>query len=91
MQIIGGALRVAGGRENKPRIVLKHRQPGCEVGGVVVAHLGGDAEVGRQERCTKFRDQFFLRIAFIAKTGAAEVTSQALFVFGPVTVMPISA
>ena len=50
MQIIGGALRVHGGGEDGAVIVLQHVEPGCEIGRVIVARLGGHAEIGTEKR-----------------------------------------
>ena len=46
MQIIGGLLRVAGGGEDRPLVVLQDLQPRRDIGGVVVAGFGRDAKIG---------------------------------------------
>jgi hypothetical protein len=50
MQVIGGALRVRGGGEYRPVVALQHIEPGCEIGRVIVARLGGHAEIGTEKR-----------------------------------------
>jgi hypothetical protein len=50
MQIIGGALRMRGCREDSAVVALQHVEPGCEIGRVIVARFGGYAEIGREKR-----------------------------------------
>ena len=63
----------------------------AEIGGVILADVRSDAEVGAEESGTEFRDEFLAGIAFIAETLAAEVTGKTCFMLGPVPFMPISA
>ena len=56
MQIIGGLLRMAGGGEDRPRIVLQDLQPRRDIGGVVVAGFRRDAKIGAEKRRANFSD-----------------------------------
>jgi hypothetical protein len=46
VRIIGGFLRVAGGGEDRPLVVFQDFEPGCNIGGVVVAGLRRDTKIG---------------------------------------------
>jgi hypothetical protein len=46
VQIIGGALRMGGGAEDRPLVVLQHRDPRLDVGGVILADFRRDVEIG---------------------------------------------
>jgi hypothetical protein len=48
-KIIRGALRMGGGAEYRALIVLQHRDPRCDVGGVILAHFRRQAEIGAKE------------------------------------------
>jgi hypothetical protein len=84
VQIIGRALRVAGGAEDEAGLVLQYGQPAPDIGGVIVAHLRRDTEISRQERRAEFRNQLFARVAFVAEALAPEIPRQALLMLGPV-------
>jgi predicted GNAT superfamily acetyltransferase len=56
MQIIGGLLRMAGGGEDRPLIVLQDLQPRRDIGGVVVAGFRRDAKIGAEKRRANFSD-----------------------------------
>src|SRR5260370_10666240 len=81
---ISGFLRVRGGGENRPAVVLQDFQPVGDIGGVVFAGLQRQFKVGTQEGCAQFGDQFFLGIGVAAEAVAAEVTVQAGFAACPV-------
>jgi hypothetical protein len=49
VQIIGGALRVRGRGEDEALIVAQCLEPVADIGRVIVAHFGGDFEVGAEE------------------------------------------
>ena len=68
VQVIGSALRVGGGGEDRPALALENAQPVAEALRVVVAHFRGDAEIGAQEGRSHFRNEFLRRIGAIAKT-----------------------
>jgi len=91
VQVVGGPLRVAGGAEDEPLVVLQHLEPVADVGGVILPDVRGDAEVGRQEGGTEFGDKFLAGVAFVAPCFPAEVAVEALRVPRPVRLMPISA
>lgn len=84
MQEIRGALRMGGGREDEAFIHLQDRQPGRDVGGVILAHLRRDAEVGRQKRGPQLGNQFLACVAFITPAHAAKIARKAPLVLGPV-------
>ena len=46
MQVIGGALRMRGGGEDGASVVLQNFKPICDVGGVVLARLLVQFEIG---------------------------------------------
>ena len=71
MQIIGGLLRVAGGGENRPLVVLQDLQPRRDIGGVVVAGFRRDAKIGAEKRRADFGNKLLHRIARIGETLAA--------------------
>ena len=58
---------------------------------MILANLRGDFEVGAKESRTKLGDQLLAGITLIAPLHPAHIAGQALVVFGPVTIMPISA
>ena len=84
MQIIGGALRMRGRGEDQALVVLQGLQPMADIGGVILANLRRDPEIGAEEGGTELGDEFFLRVAFIAKPHAPEIPCEALLVFRPV-------
>ncbi len=55
MQKIGGALRVRRGGEDRALVVLQRLDPRRDIGGMVLAKLRRQVEVGGQERGTKLR------------------------------------
>ena len=91
LQKVSGALRMSGGREDGACVFLEDREPVAEIGGVVLADVGRDAEISTEESGTEFRDEFLAGIAFIAEALAAQVAVKAVLGFRPVRLMPISA
>ena len=85
MQIIGGALRIGGGGEDRALVVLQDCEPVGDIAGVIRARLGRDAEIGAEKGGTKLGDQFLGGIAFIAPALAAEFAGEARGVPGPVS------
>jgi hypothetical protein len=73
VQEIHGALRVGGGGEDRPLVLTEDFEPAFDVGGVILANLGGQFEVGGEERRAEFGNQLFLGVAFIAPALAPEV------------------
>src|SRR3546814_7204557 len=49
VQIIDGPLRVGGGLEDGPLVVLQDLEPGCHIGGMIRADLWRDTEVGAEK------------------------------------------
>jgi hypothetical protein len=90
-QVIGGALRVGRGREYRPLILFKDRQPVPEIGGVVVSHFRRNAQFRAQEGGSKFGNELFACVAVIAEALRAELTVKAALGLRPVAIMPISA
>src|SRR5579862_9268372 len=80
IQIIGSALRVSGGREDGALIFAQHVEPVPDVIGVIRADLRRDAGFGAQECGTQFCDEFFARVALIAKALLAEIAIEARLV-----------
>ena len=91
VQVVGGALRVTGGGEHEALVVPKHLQPRGNVSCVIRAHLGGNAKVGTEEGLAQLGDELLLGIALVAIPQAAEVTTKALRVLGPVGERPVAA
>jgi hypothetical protein len=56
VQEIGGALRMRGSRKNRALVAFQHFEPVIDIGGVVVAKLGRQFEVGAQEGRAKLGD-----------------------------------
>lgn len=75
MQEFGGFLGMGGGTEDRAFIALQHFQPACQIGGVILAHVGGDTQIG---------DQFFHGVAFIPPMLAPEVAVKPRRVARPV-------
>ena len=91
LQEVSGALRMGGGREDGAFVVLEDLEPVAEIGGVVLADIGSDAEIGTEEGGTEFRDEFLAGIAFIAEALGDKVTGEPCLMARPVGLMPISA
>lgn len=89
--MIDGLLRVGGGGDDEPLVVLQDLQPARDVGGVILARLEGQTEVRAEEGGAELCDQFFASIAGIPETLTAEVPVQARGMARPVDLMPISA
>ena len=83
-QVIRGALRVGGGGEDGAVVVLQNFQPVGDIGGVILARLKRQFEIGAEESGAQFGDEFLLRVAFIAPALAAEVAVKARRVLRPV-------
>ena len=82
---------MCGGREDGAFVVLEDLEPVAEIGGVVLADIGRDAEIGTEESGTQFCNELLAGIAFIAEALAAKVTGEPCVMAGPVGLMPISA
>jgi hypothetical protein len=91
VQVIHGALRVGGGAEYRPLVVLQHRDPRCDIGGVILLDFRRELEVGAKERRAKLGDKLLNGVAFIAETMAAEIAVKARRMTREVGLMPISA
>jgi hypothetical protein len=50
MQVIRGTLRMRGGGKDQPLVVLQGLEPVADIGGVILANLGGDFEIGAEAR-----------------------------------------
>jgi hypothetical protein len=75
VQEIHSLLRMGGGAENCPLVVLKSCQPRSDVGSVVVPHFRRESQVGAQERGSQFGHQLLARIALVAPGLAAQCGS----------------
>jgi len=91
MQEICRALRLGGSAEDRPFVVLQDFQPTLDVSGMVGTWLGRQFQIGTKERRSKFRDQLFASIAFIAPFLAPELTIKTALVLRPMGLLPISA
>lgn len=54
VDIVGGALRVRGGCENRAVVALEDFEPVREIRGVFLAGLGGDFKIGAQKGGSEF-------------------------------------
>src|ERR1019366_3010429 len=75
---------MGGGGEDRAALVLQNFQPRGEVGGVVVADLRGEFEIGAQESGAQLGDEFLGGIAFVAPALASEITVKTGRMFYPV-------
>ena len=91
LQEVSGALRMRGSGEDGACVVLEDLEPVAEIGGVILADVGRDAEIGTEGSGTQFCNEFLAGIAFIAEAFAAQVAVKAVLGFRPVGLMPISA
>jgi hypothetical protein len=73
VQIVRGTLRMGGCAEYRPLVVLQHRDPRRDIGGVILADFRREVEVGAEERCAKLGYKLLDGVAFIAETLAAEI------------------
>ncbi len=83
MDEIRGALRVRGGRENRPAVTLHDFQPVRKVGGMILAGLKRQFKIGAKESGAQLRNEFLLRIGVAAEAVAAEVAVKARFCAAP--------
>jgi len=83
-QVVSRPLRMSGGSEDCPLVVLQDFEPALNVGSVVGARLGHQGKIGTKERRAQFCHQFFFGIARVTPDLAAKLTVKAAFVLGPV-------
>ncbi len=69
-QEVGGALRLGGGGEDRPLVGFQHGEPVGEIGGVILARLRGEVEIGGQESRAQFCDQLLEGIGPVGETPA---------------------
>lgn len=50
VQVVGGLLRMTGRGENRPLVLFQHLESHRDVGGMVLADLRGQSEIGAKER-----------------------------------------
>ena len=82
LQVVGGALRMRRGREDRALVLLQDLQPVAKIGGVVVADLWRDAEVSTEKGGAQLGDKLFEGVGVIPKA-LAEFPRLAAFVAGP--------
>src|SRR5207302_669057 len=70
----GGALCMGCGGEHRSIVSSQHNQPGCDIGRVVFAGLKSELQVGAQESCPEFGNQFLDSVTFAPEPMPAEVT-----------------
>ena len=80
----GGTLCVRGGGERCSIISSQHFQPSCDIGRVVFAGLKSEFQVGAQEGCPEFGNQFLDSVTFAPEAMPAEVTVEPGLAAGPV-------
>lgn len=82
-QIVCGALRVCRGGEDRSLVPLQHGQPVTDIGGVVIAILKVQPQVGAKERGAQLSNKLLAGIAVVSEPLAAEITGKARGVPGP--------
>jgi hypothetical protein len=87
----GSALRMRCGGEHRSVVSSQHFQPGCDIGRVVFAGLKSELQVGAQESCPEFGNQFLDSVTFAPEAMPTEVTVEPGLAACPVRVMPTSA
>src|SRR5690349_15401372 len=80
IEVVGGALGLAAGREDRALVGAQDLQPVLDVAGM--AQLAGDAVLGAEESGGHFGDEFLGRVSRIAEA-LAELARQARGIAGP--------
>src|SRR5260370_2641713 len=80
----GGTLCVRGGGEHCSIISCQHFQPSCDIGRAVFAGLKSEFQVGAQESCPEFGNQFLDNVTFAPEAMPAEVTVEPRLAACPV-------
>ena len=62
------------GGEHCSVVSSQHFQPGSDIGRVIFAGLRRELQVGAQESCPEFGNQFLNRVTFAPESMPAEVT-----------------
>src|SRR5438876_405845 len=83
VEIIHGALCMAGGGEDRAVVILQNPRPVRDVGRVVLARLKSQVEIGAEKRRTEFGHEFLDGVAFGTKTLGTEITGEAGLITGP--------
>ena len=91
VQEFDSALSMSGSGEDRTLVLTQGFQPVREVRSVILAWLGGDAEIRTEEGRTQLGHQFLAGVSVIAKAFASELSVKAALVLGPVDLMPMSA
>ena len=78
VQVIDRPLRMGGGLEDVPRVVLKTAQPVIDIRRMFRARCGRQAEIGSQEGRAKLGHKLLLRIAGIAPPLPTETPVETL-------------
>src|SRR3546814_9677949 len=84
VQIIDGPLRVGGGLEDGPLVVLQDLEPGGHIGGMIRADLWRDTEVGAEKSRADLGDQLLAGVAFVAPPLAPQIAVEPGRVARPV-------
>src|SRR5262249_43898530 len=82
---VDGALCVCRGREYRALALAQELQPVGDVGGMILARLGGDLELSAQERGADLSDQLLAGVAGVAEPLRAKITSEPLRMRRPVS------
>ena len=77
MQVFGGFAGVGCGGKDGSLVFLQDLQPMADVGGVVVADVGGNVQIGTKESGSQFRYKLLHRVAFIPPAFAAKLAVKA--------------
>ena len=70
----GGTVCVSCGGEHRSVVSSQHFQPGCDIGCVIFTRFQSKLQVGAQESCPEFGNQFLDSVTFAPEAMPAEVT-----------------
>src|SRR5258708_16550498 len=70
----GGTLCVGCGGEHRSVVGRQYFQPGCDIGRVIFARFQSKLQVGAQESCPEFGNQFLDSVTFAPQAMPAELT-----------------
>lgn len=86
---VGGALGVGRGGEDRALVAFQDLEPAGDVGGVILADVGSELELGADEGGPELGDEFFGCIGGIAAARAAEVAIEPALVPCPIGLLPV--
>ena len=85
VQEIRCPLRMGGGAEYRPLVVVQHLEPALDIGVMIGARFRRQGKIGAKKRRAQLGNKFLAGIAFIAPALAPEFAVKALLVLCPVS------